>query len=72
MSMRGNRNVSDITQATEEQVRQYFEQKGWSAQKLDEPKANAVTAADWLFCKSEICFLCEVKTIITTRSCEPS
>ena len=65
--MSSKRDVSDITQATEELIRQYFEQKGWSGQKLDKPRKNAVTASDWLFSKSGVCFLCEVKTITSVR-----
>lgn len=48
------------TDKTECQVREYFESRGWSVEKLD---LGGVRAADFQICKDDICFLCEVKTV---------
>jgi hypothetical protein len=56
------------TEKTECWVREYFEFRDWSVEKLDLGKEGA---ADFQICKDANCFLCEVKTVESVHANYP-
>jgi hypothetical protein len=61
---------SDRSQRNEQEVYRYFATRGWKVDKLDEgPKSEP--SADFLICRNQYCFLCEVKTISSARADAP-
>ncbi len=64
-----NSEESTPAQQNEQDVRGYFENRGWSVTKLDLGKERA---ADFRICDSNGCFLCEIKTIESVRANFPS
>lgn len=60
-----------LAEQNEEIVQRYFEDRGWSAVKLDRRgRSGHEEAADWRICNpnSGYCFLCEVKTISSVHA----
>lgn len=55
-------------QQTEQDVRQFFEARGWQVTKLDRQPRRA---ADFSVCDAHTSFLCEVKTIESARASLP-